>query len=185
MIEIPWEMCGLDTLGVSPVTDPTSPHKGRIPIPPIMDTQLDQVVIRSVLMPLREKVIQKFESLITPVKREAWWEVYLSSFIILNHIERLARHSVVHARTHTMRVSSCTCYPFNLIFSANVGLLRANTLASPSLRRHFTQPSASSRASISSATAPHHCGWIGSRPRWRPWQNWTRLRLHSCSEPRP
>ncbi|KAH6632114.1 hypothetical protein F5144DRAFT_490873 [Chaetomium tenue] len=102
MIEIPWEMCGPDTLGVSPVTDATSPHKGRIPIPPIMDTQLDQIVIKNILTPLRKRLIDKFESLITPAKRESWWEIYLSAFILTNHIERLAKHSVDHAKTHTM-----------------------------------------------------------------------------------
>lgn len=105
MIEIPWEMCGPDTLGVSPVTDSTSPHKGRIPIPPIMDTHLDQIVIKAILTPLRERLVDKFETLISPAKRESWWEIYLSAFILLNHIERLARHSVDHAKTHTIPVS--------------------------------------------------------------------------------
>lgn len=105
MIEIPWEMCGPETLGVSPIEDPTSPHAGRIPIPPIMDTQLDQIWIREVLNPLRHQIIQKFMALVYPFKREAWWEVYLSTFILLNHIEQLAQHSIDHARTHTMRVS--------------------------------------------------------------------------------
>ncbi|KAL2143606.1 hypothetical protein VTI28DRAFT_10191 [Corynascus sepedonium] len=154
MIEIPWEMCGLDTLGVSPVTDPTSPHKGRIPIPPIMDTQLDQVVIRSVLMPLREKVIQKFESLITPVKREAWWEVYLSSFIILNHIERLARHSVVHARTHTMR-SKYSSIPFleAAFHTAKCILARFHFICNGSapLRLDWKSPKVASMAKLDSA----------------------------------
>jgi hypothetical protein len=121
MIEIPWQMCGPDTLGVDLVTDPTSPHKGRIPIPPMMDTQLDQIVIQFILTPLREKVVDKFEKLITPAKREAWWEVYLSAFILLNHIERLARHSVSHARTHTMPVSGGSrCR--GVAFGANVML---------------------------------------------------------------
>ncbi|KAK4152150.1 hypothetical protein C8A00DRAFT_44744 [Chaetomidium leptoderma] len=102
MIEIPWQMCGPDTLGVSPVGNTTSPHYQRIPIPPMMDTQLDQIVIQFILTPLRDRLIQKFERLISPAKPEAWWEVYLSAFILLNHIERLARHSVAHARTHTM-----------------------------------------------------------------------------------
>jgi hypothetical protein len=98
-------MCGPDTLGVSPVHDNSSPHNGKIPIPPIMDTQLDQIVIQFILKPLRARVVQKFEQLINPARPDTWWEVYLSSFILLNHIERLARHSVFHARTHTMAVS--------------------------------------------------------------------------------
>lgn len=105
-------MTGADTLGISKITNPTSPHNGKIPIPPIMDTQLDQVVIQNILTPLRKRVVDKFEKLITPVKREAWWEVYLSAFVILNHIERLARHSANHARTHTLPVS-----PLSLVYS--------------------------------------------------------------------
>ncbi|KAL2020429.1 hypothetical protein VTK56DRAFT_8395 [Thermocarpiscus australiensis] len=102
IIEIPWEMFGTDTLDVMPVSDPGSPHYGKIPVPPIMDTQLDQIVIQLVLKPLRARVIQKLEQLITPAKPEMWFEIYLSAFILLNHIERLAKHSVVHAETHCM-----------------------------------------------------------------------------------
>jgi hypothetical protein len=105
IIEIPWEMCGTDTLGVSLINDANSPHHGKIPIPPIMDTQLDQIVIQHILNPLRERVVQKFEQLITPAKPEVWFEVYLSAFILLNHIERLAKHSASHAKRHTMPVS--------------------------------------------------------------------------------
>jgi hypothetical protein len=76
-----------------------------MPIPPIMDTQLDQIVIQRILTPLRAKILKKFEQLITPAKREAWFEVYLSAFVLLNHIERLARHSAFHARMHVMPVS--------------------------------------------------------------------------------
>ncbi|KAK4183081.1 hypothetical protein QBC35DRAFT_508751 [Podospora australis] len=106
MIEIPWEMCGGpedDTLGVSRIEEPENPHHGKIPIPPIMDTQLDQIVIQNILKPLREQVISKFQALITPAKPETWFEIYLAAFIMLNHIERLAKHSVFHAKLHSMR----------------------------------------------------------------------------------
>jgi hypothetical protein len=102
MIEIPWQMCGEDTLGVSRIDDLSSPHHARIPIPPIMDTQLDQIVIQHILRPLRATVLRKFEHLISPARPEAFWDVYLAAFILLNHIERLARHSVFQARRHTM-----------------------------------------------------------------------------------
>ncbi|KAK0744840.1 hypothetical protein B0T21DRAFT_358540 [Apiosordaria backusii] len=104
MIEIPWEICGQreDTLGMSAVREPENPHNGKIPIPPIMDTLLDQIVIKNFLRPLRERVINKFEQLISPARPEVWFEIYLTAFIILNHIERLAKHSASHARLHSM-----------------------------------------------------------------------------------
>lgn len=113
MIEVPWEICGSDTLGIHPITHFDSPQRKRIPIPPTMDTQLDQIVIQRILNPLRAKVVRKFEQLITPAKPEAWFEVYLSAFILLNHIERLAKHSVFHARRHVMPVSGEVIQPPN------------------------------------------------------------------------
>ncbi|KXX78005.1 hypothetical protein MMYC01_201721 [Madurella mycetomatis] len=102
MIEVPWEICGTDTLGIPPIRHFNNPRRERIPIPPIMDTQLDQIVIKRILNPLRAKVVRKFELLITPAKPETWFEVYLSAFLLLNHIEQLARHSTSHAQMHAL-----------------------------------------------------------------------------------
>jgi hypothetical protein len=190
MIEIPWQMCGEDTLGVERVKDKGSPHFGKIPIPPIMDTQLDQVVIQRILKPLRQSVVDKFEHMITPAKPEAWWEVYLASFVLLNHIERLARHSVDHARTHTMRVSisgdnmNSFCRVVIEFWRVNKGFGLANavfpyrqsTPTPSSSKPSSTRPNPSSPASTLSATAPRRCGSTGPRPRRPPWPNWTASR---------
>ena len=102
MIEIPWTICGEETLGIECVTDERNPHYGKVPIPPTMDTQLDQVVIKHVLTPLRTQLIKKFDKVISPPSPEAWFDTYLASFILLNHIEQLAKHSVSHAKLHTL-----------------------------------------------------------------------------------
>ncbi|KAL1840237.1 hypothetical protein VTJ49DRAFT_668 [Mycothermus thermophilus] len=151
MIEIPWQMCGADTLGVSAVRDPTSPHHGKIPIPPTMDTQLDQVVIQFILKPLRQAVVEKFEQLITPAKPETWWEVYLSSFILLNHIERLARHSVAHARTHTMKTKYSNTQFLEAVFhTAKSILARFHFVCNGSvpLRLDWTSPKMAAMAKL-------------------------------------
>ncbi|KAK4449885.1 hypothetical protein QBC34DRAFT_298388 [Podospora aff. communis PSN243] len=102
MIEIEWEMCGPDTLGMSKVNDPTNPRDGKIPIPPVMDTQLDQIIIKEVLYPLKSKFLDQFEAKISPMKTEDWFDIYLTSFVLLSHIERLAHHSAHHAKLHSM-----------------------------------------------------------------------------------
>lgn len=109
MIEVPWEICGTDTLDIPPIRHFNNPHRERIPIPPTMDTQLDQIVIKRILNPLRAKVVRKFELLIAPAKPETWFEVYLSAFILLNHIEQLAKHSASHAQMHALQVSFGPC----------------------------------------------------------------------------
>lgn len=102
MIEDPWELLEGNELGVSRVNLPGTKFHEKIPIPPMMDTQLDQVIIQFVLNNLRGKLIGLFEKNITPAKPETWFETFLASFIMLMHIERLAAHSVRHAETHTM-----------------------------------------------------------------------------------
>ncbi|KAL2267134.1 hypothetical protein VTJ83DRAFT_4411 [Remersonia thermophila] len=151
MIEIPWQMCGPDTLGVPRVRDPTSPHHGKIPIPPTMDTQLDQIVIQFILRPLRQAVVDKFEQLITPPKPETWWEVYLASFILLNHIERLARHSVAHARTHTMKTKYSNTQFLEAVFhTAKSILARFHFVCNGSapLRLDWTSPKVAAMAKL-------------------------------------
>ena len=109
MIEIEWRMCGgggSDTLGIRKINEPTSPRHGNIPIPPMMDTQLDQIVITQVLEPLKEHFVDQFEAKISPVKPEDWFEIYLAAFVMLNHVERLARHSSFHAMLHSLPVSA-------------------------------------------------------------------------------
>lgn len=71
----------------------------------MMDTQLDQIVIHNVLNPLRKDLLDQLEARISPFKREDWFDIYLTSFIVLNHIERLAKHSAYHAELHNMTVS--------------------------------------------------------------------------------
>lgn len=105
MIEIPWTIRGApgeETLGIERVADKQNPRFGTIPIPPTMDTQLDQVVIKHALIPLREKLIKRFNEIIKPPSPEAWFDTYLASFMLLNHIEHLAKHSVDHAKLHAV-----------------------------------------------------------------------------------
>lgn len=58
LIEGQRSICGDDTLGVAIVSDPESLLHGTVPIVPIMDTQLDQIVIQEILEPLRDDILQ-------------------------------------------------------------------------------------------------------------------------------
>ncbi|KAK3688256.1 hypothetical protein B0T22DRAFT_376723 [Podospora appendiculata] len=151
MIEIPWEICGEDTLGFSRVADPTNPHYQKIPIPPIMDTQLDQVLIRSVLVPLKDRLIKQLEEKISPAKPDAWFETYLTAFVVLSHIERLAKHSVFHARLHSMQ-TKYSSLPFleGAFHTAKVILSRFHFVCNGSapLRLDWRSPAASVMAKL-------------------------------------
>ena len=93
VIERSWVMCGEDTLGVERIEDPTSPWRGTIPITPTMDTQLDQIVIQSILVPLQQRILRELQAKIQVHKPEAWFEIYLTIFTLLSSIEVGSAHS--------------------------------------------------------------------------------------------
>ncbi|KAF4468527.1 hypothetical protein FALBO_4582 [Fusarium albosuccineum] len=92
VIEKQWKICGDDTLGVSEPTDPKSPWYGFVPVTPLMDVQLDQIVIQQMLNPLRMKLLAKFDATIRDSKPEEWFDCYLTIFILLNHVEAASVH---------------------------------------------------------------------------------------------
>src|ERR1700742_4988794 len=57
MIELDWRISGLETLGHAPNLDPNCPWFGKVPVTPMMDTHLDQIIIQDFLNPLRRQVL--------------------------------------------------------------------------------------------------------------------------------
>ncbi|KAL9565719.1 hypothetical protein ACKAV7_009901 [Fusarium commune] len=88
LTELPWMICGDNTLGQIPVQDLECPRTGTIPIPPIMDTQMDHLVIKNIMTPLRQRILAGLQSKIMEKKRENWYEIYLTTFVLLSNMER-------------------------------------------------------------------------------------------------
>ena len=120
LIEPPWAISGEDTLGMIKSTDPKSPWYGFIPITPMMDVQLDQIVIQEVLNPLRLKLLTRLDQTIRNHPPEAWFDCYLSIYMLLNHVERAAAHGNYFAKLHGLRVCfghpDSTPRPFSFSF---------------------------------------------------------------------
>ncbi|EUC40780.1 hypothetical protein COCMIDRAFT_40949 [Bipolaris oryzae ATCC 44560] len=102
VIEREWTICGEDTLGLSKVKDPSSPWHKFIPITPIMDVQLDQIVIKDILDPLRQKLILSLEDLIKQHVPKNWFDCYLTMYILLNHIEWSCTHGNKFSKRYGM-----------------------------------------------------------------------------------
>ncbi|OCL15204.1 hypothetical protein AOQ84DRAFT_384184 [Glonium stellatum] len=100
LIEEPWQIEGNDTLGVQLEETSGTPFNGIIPIPPVMDSQFDQVVIQKILHPLREELLKALDRKISRCKREEWFETFLAVFILLNNIEIATAHDHEFAHFH-------------------------------------------------------------------------------------
>jgi hypothetical protein len=105
LIEFPWELQSDNALGIKTVSDQANPNYGRIRLPPIMDTQLDQIIIQKFLQPLREKLLLKLKNQMDGCQPGTWWETYLSLFILLHHTAMSSRHGRRFAVSYGLKVS--------------------------------------------------------------------------------
>lgn len=77
-----------------------------IPVTPIMDTQLDQIVIRGILLPLSGTLLRQLQNMIENHNwPETWFEIYLTSFILMTTAESVAIHGKTFARRYGLTVS--------------------------------------------------------------------------------
>lgn len=100
IIERDWRICGAETLGMGVVDDPENPWFEKIPVTPIMDLQLDQIVIQSFLKPLRDPLLQELQVKIYEARKENWFEIFLTISILLTNAERLLQHSRNNAKRY-------------------------------------------------------------------------------------
>ena len=100
MVEKAWRICGTETLGLTLDDTVRTPYAGKIPIPPVMDSQFDQIVIRAILNPLRTQVLKMLDTRISRYKREEWFDTYLVVFLLLNNIELSTAHDHKFAKLH-------------------------------------------------------------------------------------
>ena len=110
MTERTWRICGDNTVGLKPVSESESPWKGIIPVTPIMDTQLDELAIRGLLLPLKDRVLTELKDKVLQKQRENWFGIYLTIFIIMCNVEWELSDVIDYTSRHGMKVSSVYSY---------------------------------------------------------------------------
>ena len=103
MIELDWTICNSEALGQLPISDIESPWHGKVPVTPVMDTQLDQIIIQLFLIPLRLDLLQILQTRLYSGRKEDWFETFLVVFILCTNTEWLLRHSQKNARRYGAR----------------------------------------------------------------------------------
>lgn len=106
LIERTWRLCGEDTLGLEPISDNLSPWVGIIPVTPLMDQQLDQTVIQWILEPLKQSILASLKRLTKERAKENIFEIYITTFILLNNSAVQLAHARQFAKRYGMSVSN-------------------------------------------------------------------------------
>jgi hypothetical protein len=93
MIEYDWRLSGPETLGHIASYEPDCPWFGKVPVTPMMDTQLDQIIIHDFLNPLRRKVLDELQQKMYSTAKADFYEIFLAVFILATNTQLLLRHS--------------------------------------------------------------------------------------------
>lgn len=97
---------GEEKLGMpDDILDETSPHVGKIPVPPVLGAQLDIVLIHHIQTSLRRELLDRLQGMFMKSKPSTWLVTYLVTFMLLHNAALLIKHDAAYARKHGMRVS--------------------------------------------------------------------------------
>lgn len=103
-IEDQWRICGGDdSLNLQPDLETGSPYFNRIPVTPVIDYQLDSIVINLILKPLKARILQTLQEKILKTKPDMdWLEIKITTFILLTSLEWSIRHDNRFARRYAL-----------------------------------------------------------------------------------
>ncbi|KAG9239332.1 hypothetical protein BJ875DRAFT_479458 [Amylocarpus encephaloides] len=103
-IEEPWSIVGVETLGMARDENPNSPYYDRIPVPPIVDLQIDLIAINDILQPEMKKILNQVKKMLESKHSwNNWFEIYLSHFILLHNVELTMAHDAWFVKRNNLK----------------------------------------------------------------------------------
>jgi len=104
-IENPWSIVGLEKLGMSRHPNPNCPYHKKIPVPPIVDLQIDCFVINDLLQPELTKISKMLKEMLWKSNSPCrdWFEIYLAYFILLQNVELTMAHDAWFVKRNNLK----------------------------------------------------------------------------------
>ncbi|KAK0627311.1 hypothetical protein B0T14DRAFT_395280, partial [Immersiella caudata] len=90
-----------------------------------MDTRLDQIVIKTVLLPLKQSIQRGLRDLIEANKPDHWFTIYLCIFVLLHKCEIVTQHDRAFAIRYSLQ-EPFSNYPLPEGFHAGAKTLLAH-----------------------------------------------------------
>ncbi|KAI9049136.1 hypothetical protein LZ554_006984 [Drepanopeziza brunnea f. sp. 'monogermtubi'] len=103
-IEEPWSIVGREKLDMTTDPNPACPYHDRVPVPPIVDLQIDLIVVNEILQPELKKILKMLkEKLESSEPWSDWFEIYLAYFILLHNVELTMAHDAWFVKRNNLK----------------------------------------------------------------------------------
>jgi hypothetical protein len=79
-------------------------QQARVPVTPVMDNQLDQIVIRYILKPFGSSIQRRLQKISKKMRRKSWFGVFLCSALLLSNYELATAHDIKFAQRFGLKV---------------------------------------------------------------------------------
>lgn len=76
-----------DSLGIPPISSPTSPLANQTPLPRVLGNQIDHLIERRIWQ-LEKQILSELQRRIFGRKREDWLRIFLTLVVLMNALER-------------------------------------------------------------------------------------------------
>ncbi|KAL2261678.1 hypothetical protein VTK26DRAFT_3640 [Humicola hyalothermophila] len=90
-------LCGKELLGMNPSSDPSSPLSGRVSVPRMIVAQFDSIRHERIYKKLAPKVLRTLEGFLGSSNKDAWFTVFLATFLILHQAACTSRDRLRYA----------------------------------------------------------------------------------------
>ena len=85
--------------------NPNCPYHDKIPLPPIVDLQIDLIVINAFLQPKLKKILNIMKAMLESKDPwNSWFEIYLAYFILLHNVELAMAHDAWFVKRNNLKV---------------------------------------------------------------------------------
>jgi hypothetical protein len=93
-----------DTLDMSPIMDRSSDYYEKVPLPPVVTSQLDILWRVRILQQLQKNILDGLWHLMAANKPQSWMTIYLCVFILLHNCSILTLDRYRRARKHGKKI---------------------------------------------------------------------------------
>jgi hypothetical protein len=85
--------------------NPNCPYHDRIPVPPIVDLQIDLVVINELLKPELKTILKILKTMLESSSPwNNWFEIHFAYFIMLHNVELTMAHDLWFVKRNNLKV---------------------------------------------------------------------------------